>query len=158
MNIRTVCFTGHRDIPRKDAIAMPSLLKSTIEELIVRGAKIFRAGGAMGFDTVAALCVLELREKYPEITLHLILPCKDQTNGWNETNLRAYKYVLENASSVEYVTDTYTKGCMHERNKRLVNGSDVCIAYCRRESGGSAYTLSYAESKGLETINICNKL
>lgn len=158
MNIETVCFTGHRDIPRHHALTMSSILKSTIEELISRGAQSFRAGGAMGFDTVAALCVLELKEKYPHITLDLILPCKNQTDGWNGANLRAYNYVLSRASSVEYVADSYYSGCMHERNRQLVSGSDVCVAYCRKGSGGTAYTLSYAQANNLEVLNICEKL
>lgn len=152
--ISTVCFTGHRNINKDMAIHIPSTLKKAIESLILRGATSFRAGGAMGFDTVAALCVLELKEFYPSITLDLILPCRDQTNGWDRENIRAYNYVLSRADSVQFLYDSYRAGCMHDRNRALVDGSDVCIAYLERSVGGSAYTYTYALKAGLEVINI----
>lgn len=152
--ISTVCFTGHRSINKDLAIRIPSALKKVIEDLILKGATSFRAGGAMGFDTVAALCVLELKENYKHIRLDLILPCRDQTNGWDRENIRAYNYVLSKADSVQYICDSYRAGCMHDRNRALVDGSEVCVAYLERSMGGSAYTYTYALKLGLEVINI----
>lgn len=156
--IKTVCFTGHRDINKSIAPYIPSALKSEIKDQIMRGAISFRAGGAVGFDTVAALCVLELKEAYPQIKLDLILPCRDQSSGWNSENTRAYNYILSHADSVKYITDTYCSGCMYERNRALVDGSDVCIAYLERSSGGSAYTYTYALKNNIEVINIYEKV
>ena len=51
----TACFTGHRNIAYEDALRLPALLDRVLVELIERGATAFRAGGAIGFDTVAAL-------------------------------------------------------------------------------------------------------
>lgn len=152
--IETVCFTGHRSIPKNSAIYLPQQLKSLLTELIEQGAYRFRAGGATGFDTVAALCVLELREKHPHIKLDLVLPCRDQTKNWGEMDKKVYEYVLSQAQTVEYVTDLYTPWCMHERNRRLVNGSQVCIAYLTKSNGGTAYTYAYALENGLEVINL----
>ena len=152
--INAVCFTGHRSIPRQDALYIPGKLKKKLEELIDRGAYRFRAGGAVGFDTVAALCVLELKEKYPHIKLELILPCRDQTRNWGDNDKRIYNYILSKASTVEYITDTYTGWCMHERNRRLVNESQVCLAYLTHGGGGTAYTFGFALEQGLEVINI----
>ena len=156
--IHSICFTGHRKIDKKDAVMIPSKLKEILEALIERGARCFKAGGALGFDMIAALCVLELKEKYPEIELHLILPCRDQTKAWGEECRKVYDYILKQASRVEYVTDTYTTWCMHERNRRLVNSSQVCIAYLKQSSGGTAYTFGYALQKSLEVINIAEFL
>lgn len=154
--IETVCFTGHRHIRYMDAVLLPIKLKKILTELIEQGATHFRAGGAMGFDTVAALCVLELKEKYPHIQLDLVLPCKDQTNNWDKHHITVYNYILSSASSVEYVSERFNNWCMMERNRRLVAGSDLCIAYLVKSTGGTAYTFGYALSKGLETINICD--
>ena len=156
--IETVCFTGHRQITRAKALKIPSALKGLLEELIARGACRFRTGGAMGFDTIAALCVLELKEKHPGISLDLILPCRDQTKLWNDQNRAVYSHILSEASSVEYVTEHFTSWCMHERNRKLVDGSEVCIAYLEHSGGGSAYTFGYALERGLEVINLHDKI
>lgn len=150
----TVCFTGHRNIAREDAVRLPALLDGTLTDLIGRGATVFRAGGAIGFDTVAALKVLELRERYPHIRLELILPCRNQTEYWEGTAVRTYQYILKRADSHLFLFDTYFDGCMLERDRRLVEGSDVCVAYCNRSRGGTAYTFTQALRAGLEVINL----
>ena len=152
--IETVCFTGHRSIPMDKAILIPGELKRIMEELIKRGARSFRTGGAVGFDTIAALCVLELKETHPEISLELILPCRNQTKLWSTQNQKVYEYILSNASNVEYVTEYFTSWCMHERNRRLVTGSQVCIAFLSHSGGGSSYTYSFAIQNRLEVVNI----
>ena len=52
------------------------------------------------------------------------------------------------------VSRQYTRGCMHERNRHLVDNSSVCVCYLNRESGGTAYTVRYARERGLEIINL----
>lgn len=154
MQERTVCFTGHRNIAREHMMALPALLKAEIARQAEAGAVHFRAGGAVGFDTLAALCVLEQKKYYPHIKLDLILPCRDQDAEWNESNRRAYRFVLESADSVSYVRERYSEGCMLERDRRLVQGSDVCVAFLTKNKGGTAYTAAYALKNGLEFVNL----
>ena len=101
--INTVCFTGHRNIPREYAFMLPKALKHEIEKLINRGACTFRAGGAIGFDTVAALCVLELKEKHPNWTFEMF----DTGLDWNvvlfnQTN-PAYRSLIPSYFQQDYV-------------------------------------------------------
>ncbi len=152
--VSTVCFTGHRQIAYEAAVKLPALLDEVLTDLCRRGATTFRAGGAIGFDTVAALKVLELKERYPHIRLELILPCRNQTEYWEETAIRTYQYVLNRADSYRFLFDTYFEGCMQERDRRLVEGADVCVAYCNRSRGGTAYTFTQALRAGLEIINL----
>jgi uncharacterized phage-like protein YoqJ len=149
-----VCFTGHRNIARSAAIQLPSLLDRVLTGLCEQGATVFRAGGAMGFDTVAALKVLEMKERYPHVRLELILPCRNQTEYWEETAVRTYQYILGRADSHRFLFDSYVDGCMQERDRRLVDGSNVCVAYCNRSRGGTAYTFAYALRAGVEVINL----
>ena len=153
-SVSTVCFTGHRDIPAEVASRLPPLLERTIAELCGRGAVTFRAGGAMGFDTVAALKVLDMKERYPRIRLELILPCRDQTAGWDEISRKTYQYIIANADAHRFMFDRYVDGCMLARDRELVRGSDVCVAYCTRSRGGTAYTCARALKAGLELINL----
>ncbi len=155
----TVCFTGHRKLEPHNIVQTACLLEEKIEKLAQSGIALsesvdFRAGGAVGFDTLAALCVLTAKETYPNIRLHLFLPCKDQTRGWSDGDIEKYNYILSQADSVIYVSEKRTAGCMLKRDRALVDGADLCIAYCKKSTGGTAYTMSYAKEKGVEVENI----
>ena len=152
------CFTGHRKIEYDKITRLPDVLDYEIERLIVCGVTTFRGGGAMGFDTLAELKVLEKKRKYNFIRLDLILPCKNQTQSWTPRDKQIYDYILANADSIEYVSENYTPYCMHKRNRALIDGSDFCIAYLTSSSGGTAYTCDYAEKKGVHVINVAEML
>ena len=150
MDRKICCFTGHRHIPHDIILHLPEKLDALLDELIESGYREFRCGGAQGFDTIAALKVLEKKNLLgDEIKLCLYLPCKDQTRGWSESAKRAYLLVLERADSVSYAAESYNSGCMHARNRALVDGSDLCVAFCLSSSGGTAYTILYAKKQGV---------
>jgi len=86
MKDQTCCFTGHRRIPASEYNALDQRLEAEIEHLIHQGVRYFGAGGAMGFDTMAAFAVLRLRILHPHIRLILVLPCKTQARGWDRVN------------------------------------------------------------------------
>lgn len=58
----TCCFTGHRYLHPHLIPAIRSRLYEAAEGLIHQGVLYFGAGGALGFDTLAAQAVLELRK------------------------------------------------------------------------------------------------
>ena len=146
-------FTGHRDINREHLSSLADWLEQTVEALIASGVTEFCAGGALGFDMFAALKVIEKKQKYGFVKLHLFLPCKNQNAFWHENHKTAYAYVLKNADSISYASEKYTTGCMHKRNRDMVNTADVCVAYCAKHSGGTYYTVCAAQKKGLQIIN-----
>ena len=63
MKENTCCFTGHRFIAARDVDPLRELLKKEIAHQAENGRTVFCAGGAMGFDTVAAECVLEAKKE-----------------------------------------------------------------------------------------------
>ena len=71
---KSVCFTGHRKIPAEQLNYITLNLKTLVIKLINDGFTDFYAGGALGFDALAAQTVLMLREYYPNIKLILVLP------------------------------------------------------------------------------------
>lgn len=152
MRNQTCCFTGHRHIPPEVLPALSAQLESTVRSLIKSGIRYFGAGGALGFDTLAAGTVLRLRTEFPQIRLILVLPCRDQTRGWPAGDISRYEGILEQADKHVYTGEYYCSGCMQKRNRHLVDNSRVCVAYCTRRTGGSAYTVDYARKKGLEVI------
>ena len=150
---RTVCFTGHRKIPPEKLETVTRRLKETLIELIGKGYLYFGAGGALGFDTLAAQTVLDLKTDFPQIKLILVLPCLSQADNWGVVDKRIYEQIKEKADKIVYTSREYTKGCMHKRNRHLVDNSSVCVCYMTESTGGTAYTVNYAESKGLLVIN-----
>lgn len=152
MRNQTCCFTGHRHIPPEALPALSAQLETTVRGLISSGFCYFGAGGALGFDTIAAETVLRLRAEFPQIRLILVLPCRDQASGWPESNAARYKDILKRADKFVYVSDNYRPGCMQKRNRRLVDNSSACVAYCTRQTGGSAYTIDYARKNGLNIL------
>ena len=64
MREETCCFSGHRDINVYNAMLLSLKMKKEIEELITKGFKNFICGGALGFDTIAALTVLKAKKKF----------------------------------------------------------------------------------------------
>lgn len=148
------CFTGHRDIAPQDAERLRGRLDEVISFLISKGVRTFRCGGAVGFDTLAALIVIEKKLDGADVSLELYLPCRDQSSGWSYFNRQTYDYVLSEANSVHYSEEVYKSGCMLKRDREMVDGSTYCVAYCKKESGGTAYTLNYAKKKGVRTLNL----
>lgn len=149
---KTCCFTGHRVIPTRALPRLVEELKQTLRRLIGEGVRYFGVGGALGFDTLAAGTVLRLKGEYPDVRLILVLPCRDQTRGWKAADARRYRDILSRADKVVYTAERYSPGCMHRRNRHLVENSSVCVAYCTRETGGSAYTAEYARQRGLRLV------
>lgn len=154
MKKQTVCFTGHRKIPPEQVGTLSQRLKRTLIELIENGALYFGAGGALGFDTLAAQAVLDLRCEYPQIKLILVLPCLSQTRGWAAQDIEIYNDIKSKADKVVYTSQEYTKGCMHKRNRHLVDNSSICVCYLTESSGGTAYTVDYAHKNNLTVINL----
>lgn len=158
MREKTCCFTGHRNIPLLKRKAVVRDLKNELTTLIDKGYQYFGAGGALGFDTIAAQTVLELKEQFPHIKLILVLPCETQTRGWKEKDIAIYGEIKRQADKVVYTSKEYTRGCMHKRNRHLVDNSSICLAYLTEQSGGTAYTVDYARKNGLTVINIAEKI
>jgi len=145
------CFTGHRKVYNSPEVI--ARLRRTVRQLAESGITTFRAGGAVGFDMLAALCVLEVREQLG-LRLELYLPCRNQADRWSPRDKEFYYHILESADRVEYVSEAYTYSCMYDRNRRMVDGSDVCVAYLKHSTGGTAYTVNYANQKNVKVINI----
>ena len=97
MKSRTACFTGHRELPAEYLPEISKHLEDTLVTLIEQGYRYFGAGGALGFDTLAAQAVLRLRERYPQIRLILVLPCLNQTRGWPQADVDIYEELKRRA-------------------------------------------------------------
>ena len=153
---KTACFTGHRELREPFEFIYNRTLK-IVETLIQKGYRYFGAGGARGFDALAAEVVLELKAKYPHIHLILVLPFHKQyehEKNWSLNEIQQHEKHKKMASKVVYTQETYSSGCYYKRNRHLVDFSSICIAYQYKSSGGTAYTTKYATEKGVKIIEI----
>ena len=156
-----VSFTGHR--PEKlpyfsedDPMCadMKQRLRAQVEKLIVEGADSFFSGMARGVDIWSAELVIELKGKYPELKLTAVIPCKTQTNNWDGDSVVRYNNILKHCDKKIYISDEYNKSCMLKRDRALVDMCDVLIAVFDGTSGGTKYTVDYAEKKRKKVIII----
>ena len=163
MQQKTCAFTGHR--PRKfpwgydgtDArcIALKKALTEQIAKLVEDGYADFFSGMAEGTDTWAALAVLVLKKENPALKLHCVLPCEGQADRWSASARELYFSILEQADEVVYVSREYSKDCMLERNRYLVDHADCLLAvYNGERRGGTAMTVRYAKKLGREIIRL----
>lgn len=154
MKEKTCCFTGHRNISENEYEHIKTELYRTICDLINKGVIYFGSGGAIGFDMLAAQVVLDLKKYYPQIKLIMVYPCKNQTRFWSETDKTNFINIKNACCKYVYISEEYDNACMQKRNRHLVDNSKYCICYLNKTSGGTAYTVNYANKKGLTIINI----
>lgn len=150
---KTCCFTGHRILPKEEREQIRARLARAIRNLYEEGYRHFVAGGALGFDTVAAETVLAFRRHYPDITLTLMLPCADQDTKWSSEQKAVYEKQKKEADEVICLSQHYYDGCMQKRNQAMVDASSACIAYMTRLRSGAGQTVRMAHAAGLRVIN-----
>ena len=156
---KSCCFSGHRRL-LKDEKYIKDTVNAAIQRMYSMGVRRFLTGGALGFDTLCAKEVLSMKKRYEDIELLLILPCKDQDKYWTKSQKEEYRNLIDCADEVVYIGEKYIPGCMHARNRYMVDNSKYLVAYCEKTTGGTYYTLEYAYQKNKVVTNvaaICEK-
>ena len=158
MSDRPACaLTGHRNIAHALERGLEQRLLDVIEELALEGIEEFYTGGAQGFDTLAALCVLHLRPRLG-IRLCVCVPFEKQDRRFDSLGKDLYRTILSDADEIIYVSDGYGKNVYHKRNRYMVDRCQVCVAFLEQDSGGTAYTVSYAVRRGKRVINLADEI
>ena len=118
----------------------------------------FICGGALGFDTIAALTILKMKEIYPNITLEIAIPFKDQPNAWfNKEDVDRYNEINRLADKVtfvdgldEYIDDKieigrYSAKKLMTRNRYMIDNADFVVALYDGQKGGTHNAVNYAK-------------
>ena len=139
-------FMGHREA---DERLLPRL-KLTIKRLIAEeNVRFFYVGGYGGFDRIAAAATKRAKQKYPDITLMLVLPyhpaerAVPTPDGFDGTY---YPDGLENTPRRYAIVRT---------NQIMVDNSDWLVCYVHHGTSNSRNLLEYAQrraNKGLIQI------
>lgn len=164
---KVCCFTGHRpqNLPfgfneqDERCVKLKRLLREEIERQITEeGVTHFISGMAIGVDMYAAEIVLEVKAKYPQITLESAIPCETQAVKWSSVLRERYYLIASKCDKESMIQRHYTADCMHKRNRYMVDCSDTVIAVWDGRPGGTGKTVAYAESKGKTVILINPKM
>ena len=156
-----VSFTGYR--PQKlpffgeedpMCVDLKNRIYKQIEKLYECGAADFFTGMALGVDIWCAEAVLELKKLHPEVKLTAVLPCRGQDAKWGIEERQRYDRILRACDKVMCLSESYTKDCMLNRNKALVELCDVLVAVYDGKNGGTKFTVDYAAKSGRKTIVI----
>ena len=149
LECKSCFFIGHREA---DERLLPRL-ELTIERLITgENVRYFYVGEYGGFDRIAAAAVKRAKQKYPDITLMLVLPyhpaerAVPTPDGFDGT---FYPEGLENTPRRYAIVRT---------NQIMVDTCDWLVCYARPGASNSRKLLEYArrrEEKSLiQIINI----
>ena len=154
---RACCLTGHRVLPSDpdERMELTHNLRKTVARLAQEGIQVFYTGGALGFDTLAAVTVLEMKAQFPQIQLYLAVPYPGQSQYWSKLDTRLYEQIKEHADRVYIVSPEYAGSCMKKRNYFMVDNSSVCAYYMVNPTrSGTAQTVNYARRSGCRLIDL----
>ena len=153
--LKSAAFTGHRFVPYAQKAIVKHRLNVGIRNAYRLGVRNFYCGMAVGFDMLAAECVLALKAELKDITLIAVVPFRGQEARFSASYKIRYHRLLEKADKVIVLSDKYFKGCLLRRNDFMLENSSRLIAYYNGdEKGGTYYTCRRAEGRGLPILNL----
>lgn len=148
------CFTGPRAFPWKEESPQHRdvlrQLDAAILQAIELGATHFLCGNAIGVDTWAAELVIRQKKQHPTLFLEIALPFA----GHNERVI-ACRVVCQAADWVHVVGNAKChRAAFYQRDRYLVDHSDLLIAVGSPVFGGTARTVQMARAKGIPVLPI----
>ena len=150
----TCCFTGHRNLPIGQEEEIWKRVYACLEPLLEEGVRYFGVGGALCAGTLVAENRRVLRESRAARRILLVQPFPDYQSRWTPAQQARVAAVEARVDKVVVCCQTPSREAFLARDRHLVDGSSCCIAWCTRATGGTAYTLHYAQRKGLRVWNV----
>ena len=114
-----------------------------VAKLAIKDADKVISGMALGWDLAIAQAAIDL-----DIPFIAAVPFKGQECKWPKQTQLKYQEILSKAEKVVYVCEGgYAPYKMQERNKWMVDNSDILVALWNGTPGGTANCISYAEKQ-----------
>ena len=159
-SVTACCFTGHRPekLPwgadEQDArcVQLKQELFCHVEGVYLAGCTHFICGMALGCDMYFAEAVLELRQQHTDVTLEAAIPFGDQPGKWGVDQRQRYNRLIDSADKVTVLQVTYSKDCMMQRNRYMVDRASLLVACFDGRPGGTMNTILYAQRSGVQVI------
>jgi len=152
--INGCCVTGHRNIPLNQVDYVNEELRKQIINAIKDGYTHFISGMANGTDLYFAEIVAEYKAQNPNITLEAAIPHRKRLSVKNPK----FQNIIKSCDLIHVESEKYNKSSYLNRNKYMVDNSARIIAvYDGRNTGGTKFTLRYANKKNKEVYIIALK-
>ena len=145
--MKRACVTGHRA-----RSACPAGLSETLRSVVLDGYTEFLVGMALGFDQYCYEELLRMKGEFPQLRIVACIPCGDQAARFTRAQKARYDRLCAAADERIVLYPSYVEGCMQERNRYMVDHSDLVVAYLRYAGGGTYYTVKYAVERGKEIL------
>lgn len=149
MQVYTVSFFGHRRI--YDPIRIERQLEELVRKLLREHQYVeFLVGRDGDFDLLVASVIRRCKREYRNDNSALIwvLPYMTADYRDNEDSYREYYDEIEISSGTHY------KAAFQQRNRSLIERSDLAVFYVEKAEGGAHSTMKYAAAQGVEIINL----
>jgi len=151
----TVSLFGHRqlDISR----ALEDRLEKAIRSLLLEKEYVeFLIGRDGEFDIWAASVIKRLKRTVRDdnSSLTWVMPYMEAEYKNSEESMGKY---YDHIEICDAATMVHFKRAYAVRNRRMVDRSDLVIAYVNHQKGGAYQAIDYAEKTGKKVINLANE-
>ena len=136
--MKSCFFIGHREADERLLPRLELVVDRLIQEENVR---YFYVGGYGGFDRVATAAVRRMKQKYPDITLMLVLPYHPAERPTEAPDGFDGTYHPDGLES------TPKRYAIVRANKIMVDASDWLVCYVRHGASNSRKLLEYAQRR-----------
>ena len=146
MEGKSCFFIGHREADDRLLPRLELVIDRLIQE---EGVRYFYVGGYGGFDRLAAAAVRRMNQKYPDITLMLVLPYHPAERPTEAPD------GFDGTYHPEVLKSTPKRYAIVRANRIMVDACDWLVCYVRHGAGNSRKLLEYAQrraAKGLIQI------
>ena len=144
----TVSLFGHRRID--DYNKLDKHLEKIVKELInINEFVEFFIGRNGDFDEYAASVIKRVQKSVgkEKCALTLVIP-------YTVSNIEYYQNYYDSVLIPDELYGVYPKSAITERNKFMIDRSDLVLVWCERDSGGAYNAEKYARTKCEKVVNI----
>ena len=143
-----ICLFGHRDLSNYKIVeeGLGKIIKDLIRKNVYPEILIGRDGE---FDIFSASVIKSIKRALGNETceLNLILPYKRR-------DIEFYEKYYDNVTIPSRIEKKHPKCAIKERNKVMIEESDLVICYVEKSTGGAYNALKYANELGKKTLNL----
>ncbi len=147
-NQKTVRFFNEQD---EKCINLKKTLQKEIENKIVKNnVTHFISGMSIGTDILAAQIVLDLKKKYPQITLECAIPFENQAAYWSEANREQYFNIAAACDKETLIQKHYTKKCILKLSYYMLKSADYAIAFWNNASDANIESIKFSKKHEIQ--------